>query len=364
MPPEPIAGASAAEQPILWLGMSGFAPQQRSQLEASLGRPSGSPRWRICDFGDADAWWVSGAKVHPMPDGNLKVAAGLPTEHALKLNLSEVDRPVAFAAPPASSEFAPALTFDPASQSSIHAVLLQFENSLRLVRAQFVLGAQIIQRSAELRHGIYHISHRGALLAVLDFREGKAGLSAQLHPVGLHDAQWDKRPIGARDMPESFVRTSLAQLTWAYVRRTDRNLLEARYRAEMIYYRHAPRVPLRWLRDSQLMLLRELSAEPGTLEALRQRTGFAVRHMEHDLSCLYYAGAITTTRAKAATPMATHYESHPPSLGPGMDSLLSGEAHSDYKRDLTVPASLEHKPVPERADYSQGQQASRRRGLM
>ncbi len=271
---------------------------------------------------------------------------------------------MAFALPLATSEFAPPCTFDPASQPSINAVLLQFEISLRMVRAQFVLGEQIIQRGAELRHGIYHISHRGALLAVLDFREGKAGLSAQLHPVGLRDAHWDKRPIGAGNMPESFVRTSLAELTWAYARRTDRNLLEPRYRAETIYYRHAPRVPLRWLRDSQLMLLRELSAEPGTLEALRQRTGLAVRHMEHDLSCLYYAGAITTTLAKAATPMATQGESHPPSVGPEMDSLLSGEGHSHYKRDLTVPASLEHKPVPERADYSQGQQASRPRGLM
>src|SRR5665647_1808563 len=130
MPPEPIAGASAAERPILWLGMLGFAPQQRAQLEASLTRPSGSARWRICDFGDADAWWVNGAKVRLMPDGNLKVAAGLPTEHPIKVNLSEVDRPVAFALPHASSELAPPCTFNPASQPSISAVLLQFEISL------------------------------------------------------------------------------------------------------------------------------------------------------------------------------------------------------------------------------------------
>lgn len=362
MRPDSIANASVTEQPILRLGMLGFDPQQRAQLEVLLTHRSGSARWRSCDLGDADAWWVNGAKVHPMPDGSLKVAAGLPTEHALKLDMSEVDRPVAFALPLASSEFAPPCTFKPASQPSIDAVLLQFENSLRLVRAQFVLGGQIIQRGSELRHGIFQISHRGALLAVLDFREGKAAFSAQLHPVGLLNAHWDKRPIGAGNMPERFVRTSLAELTWAYVRRTDRDLLEPRYRAEMIYYRHAPRVPLRWLRDSQLMLLRELSVEPGTLEALRQRTGFAVRQMEHDLSCLYYAGAITTTRSKAAMTMATRDESHPPSLGPEMDSLLSGEGPSHYKRDVTVPASLEHKPALRGADYPQEQQPSRVEG--
>jgi hypothetical protein len=342
--------------------MLGFAPQQRAQLETSMTLPSGSVRWRISDFGDADAWWVNGSKVRLMPDGTLKVAAGLPSEHALKLDMSEVDRPVAFAVPLTSSDFAPPRTFDPASQPGINSVLLQFEILLRMVRAQFVLGEQIIQRGAELRHGIFHISHRGALLAVLDFREGKAGISAQLHPEGLRDAHWDKRPNGAGNMPEGFVRTSLAELTWAFVRRTDRNLLEPRYRAEMIYYRHAPRVPLRWLHDSQLMLLRELSAEPGTLEALRLRTGFAVRQMEYDLSCLYYAGAITTTLSKAATSMTTHDESHSPWLGPEMDSLLSVDGHSQQKRDLTVPASFEHKPVPVRDDHAQGPRAGRHQG--
>ena len=90
------ASKPTPEQPILWLGMSGFAPEQRPVLEESLTRSPGSPSWRTCAFGDADAWLVNGSKLRVMPDGNLKVAPGLPTERALNLNLSEVDRPVAF----------------------------------------------------------------------------------------------------------------------------------------------------------------------------------------------------------------------------------------------------------------------------
>ena len=331
------------EQPVLWLGMSGFSPPQRLELEAALARAEGTPRWRACAFGDADAWWVNGAKVRLMPDGNLKVAAGLPTEHALSLDLTEVDRPVAFALPLAGDDFEPRCTFDPASLSSIHGVLGQFEQWLWLARAQFVLGAQIVQRGAELRRGIFHLSHGGKLLAVLDFQHGKGAIAPRAQAADLWRAQWLRRPVGAHDLPATFVQATPAQLTWVYVRRTDRDLLPPRYRNETIYYRHVPGVPLRWLRDSQLMLLRELSAECGTVEGLRQRTGLPMAHIEHDLTCLYYANAITTTRTKAAPPVAGRRQDSQPSSGPGLDSLLRNDAHPHYERDLTVPALLEHR---------------------
>lgn len=65
---------ATSEQPILWLGMTGFAPQQRSAVEAFLSRSAQAPDWRTCAFGDADGWWVNGRNVRVLPDGNLKVA--------------------------------------------------------------------------------------------------------------------------------------------------------------------------------------------------------------------------------------------------------------------------------------------------
>ncbi len=344
----------AAEQPILWLGMSGFAPDQRAVLEASLVRLPGMCRWRVSAFGDADAWWVNGAKVRIMPDGNLKVAAGLPTERALNLNLTDVDRPVAFATPLASADFEPRCTFDPVSEPSVHAVLLQFESWLWQVRAQFVLGAQIIERGPQLRHGVYHISHSGKLLAVLDFLRGKAAISPRVHPVDLIEARWAKRPAGAAGLPESFVHLTPGQLAWVYVRRTERDVLPARYRTETIYYRHVPGVPLRWLRDSQLMLLRELSAEPGTMQALRQRTGLSLRDAERDLACLYYAGSITTTRVKGAATASARDDSQPHSVGAGFESVPSGAGLTFTHDDLTAPVLLEPRESHRVPDLAEG----------
>jgi hypothetical protein len=332
----------APEQPILWLGVSGFSPEQRDALEAALARTQELPRWRLGAFGEADAWWVNGEKVRVAPDGNLKVAPGLPNDQALRLDLAEVDRPIAFAAPLGCDDFEPQVLFDPASPPSTQAVLLQFDSWLWLVRAQFVLGAQIIERGAELRHGVYHVSSQGRLLAVLDFAQGKGAVLPRAHPVDLAQARWDRRPAGARDLPETFVRVTPAQLAWTYVSRTDRDLLPRRYREATIYFRHAPGVPIRWLRDSQLNLLRELAADPGTLQGLYQRTGLPLRQLERDLTALYYGYAITTTRAKAAQRSASRYDSVPNSIGPGLDSLLNGDVAS-LPAELTVPAQLEHR---------------------
>ena len=326
------------EQPILWLGMAGFLPQQRRVLETSLVRPDKLVHWRISAFGDADAWWVNGAQVSLLPGGNLRVAAGLPTEHALNLNLSDVDRPVAFALPLAADDFEPRCTFDPVSEPSVQDVLLQFESWLWLTRAQFALGAQIVHRGAELRGGIYHVSHGSRLLAVLDFHHGHAALLPRAHPAELWAARWDRRPVGAHDLPESFVRATPAQLAWTYVRRTERDMLPARYRTGKVYYRQVPGVPLRWLRDSQLLVLRELSVEAATLDRLCQRTGMPLADIEHDLTCLYYAGAVTTTRGKAAEP-AQPRDSQPQSVGAGWDSMLHGGESPLH--DLTAPALLE-----------------------
>lgn len=334
------------EQPILWLGATGFPPRQRALLDASLARTPLLPQWRIGPFGDADAWLVNGANVRVLPDGNLRVAAGVPTEHALHLDLAEVDRPVAFATPLPDADFEPRCTFDVDSRQSIHAALLQFDHWLRLVRAQFVLGARILRQISHLRQGIFHVNHEGRLLAVFDFHEGKAGLLPEAHPVDLWEARWDRRPVGASDLPPGFLQCTPAQFAWAYVRRTDRDLLPPRYASEPIFFRHAPKVPLRWLSDSQLTLLRELSAEPCTLDILRQRTSLPVNQLRRDLACLYYAGSITTTLAKAR-PAIGGADNSPHSSNPCLDSLLDQDnaARAHVTADLTAPAPL-RQPYP------------------
>jgi hypothetical protein len=297
----PTAGAvPLQEQPVFGLGILGFGPEERNSLESALGACPARPGWRICAFAEADAWCVNGARVRVMPDGNLRVAAGLPTEKALRLDLQDVDRPIAFATP-LPADFEPQWHFNLGSPASIEAVLLQFDKWLWQARAQFVLGARIVKAAERGLSGVYHVSHEARLLAVLDFEQGRAAFLPRAHPVALAESRWIRRPSGAHDLPEHFVRSTPAELVWTYARHTERDMLPARYRQRTIYYRRVPRVPLRMLRDSQLLILGELSSSGGvSLDELERRTALPRARLERDVACLYYANAITTEQRNAA----------------------------------------------------------------
>lgn len=339
---------AAAEQPVLWLGMVGFPPAQRTFIETAITRASVACRWRVSAFGDADGWWVNGAKCSIIRGDRLKVAPGLPTEHTLKLELKEVDRPLGFAEPIAPKDLEALCVFDPGSDQSIKEALVQFERWLMRLRNQFVLGALLLKREGDARRGTYHLSHRGNLVAVLDFQQGAAAIAPRAHPADLWAATWEKRPSAAGQAPNGFFKCTITQLAWSYVRRTDRDMLPSRYRSEVIYYRHVPRVPLRWLRDSQLMLLRELSARAGTLQALRERTSLPLDELSHDLACLYYAGSVTTTPETAGQHLVREDSMPGNSVGLWPEGPPSGGMLPPPPRpplDLTAPALLERRPA-------------------
>lgn len=339
----------SSEQPLLCLGLAGFTPEQRERLHLLLGQlPPRGAVWRVGPFAEADAWLVSGEKCRLVAADALKILAGLPTERAVQLDLDEVDRPIAFSLPLASDDFDPKHTFDLSGGASLSAVLQHFESWLRPLRSQFVLGGQLIARENELLPGIYHVSHKGQLLAVMDFHEWRTGILRKADPVDFELAHWDRRPLEAHDIPSHFLRSSVTHLRWIYAQRTERDVLPARYRSRPVYFRHAPAVPMRWIRDSQLILLRELSQAAGDFDALLQRTGLTKAQLTRDLACLYFAGSVTTTPDKAGTATFTGVEDSRAGKSRSALAVAPGTPADPppppvRKRDLTAPAQLGRK---------------------
>lgn len=340
----------SSEQPLLCLGLAGFTPEQRERLHLLLGQlPPRGAVWRVGPFAEADAWLVSGEKCRLVAADTLKILAGLPTERAVQLDLDEVDRPIAFSLPLASDDFDPKHTFDLSGGASLSGVLQHFESWLRPLRSQFVLGGQLIARENELRTGIYHVSHKGQLLAVMDFHEWRIGILRKADPVDFELAHWDRRPLEAHDIPSHFLRSSLTHLRWIYAQRTERDVLPSRYRSKPVYFRHAPAVPMRWIRDSQLILLRELSQAAGDFDTLLQRTGLTHAQLTRDLASLYFAGSVTTTPDKAGTAaFAGGEDSLPGKHRNAQAQALPGAPAGPptlpvRKHDLTAPAQLGRK---------------------
>jgi hypothetical protein len=333
------------ELPVLRLGLVGFSADAQQRLGSVVTKTAFSGMgWELSRFSDADAWWVYGARTQLLGDGTLRIGSGLPGGRSVQLNLAEVDRPIAYSVPLAPRDFDPTLRFDPDSQPSIQDVLHKFEVWLQPLVAQFCLASQLIEHETALGSGVYHVISAGRLLAVVDL-QGEVGV---LPTAGLTDferAMWTARPAAAAEIPEHFVRTSLSQLMWQYAMRTSRDVLPKRYRSGLLYFRRPPRLPQRMLKDSHLLIVRELVAAPASMDDLQQRTGLPAEQLAHDLAALYLVGSITSNPKRAAMGRLPQRRDAPDSVH-SLPSGLNAAAVAGLGRapsrlpDLTAPAPM------------------------
>jgi hypothetical protein len=333
---EPEGEPIDSESPVLRVGLAGFNESQCKDIFLALANPlANEPIWKISPFQLADAWLLCGENSTPANTASqdtLRIAAGLQHDRTLTLNLSEIDRPVAFSLPLASAEIEARLTFDVRSTPSLRAVLGAFEQWLRPLRAKFLLGAQLMARESQLKRVIYHVSCNGQLLAVLDFAGWKIGLLPEATPEQFSGALWETRPSQAHAIPSHFVLSSVEQLRWIFAQHTARNVLPKRYQRQVIYFARTPSVPQTWLQPAHLLLLRELSSRPGTLKELVDRTAIAPEEVARDLACLYFSGSLTTTPDKAASKAFSRTNS----LANGSEEVPSPKGSRKPRAETTI----------------------------
>lgn len=331
-------------RPTFKLGVVGLTAAERQAVQAFLPEHAGSVDWRLAPtFGQADAWLVAGRQVRVLSPTTIAVYPATPTERLLRLDLPEANRPVAFTSPlPAGLEVA--CEVDLADRIQLGAALRRLEHWLTPLRARFALGRDVIRYGELLRHGVFHVFWKERLLAVLDFRNGQGAMASFMAPEMMATAEWRRRPGAANEAPPGFLPMSTRELGWTYVRHCEADLLPPAYRARTLFYRGPARVPIQWLDDAQLLLLRELAQQPGSLAELRQRTGLPAERAERALACLYYASCVTSTPAKAARqPQQPADRAAPASLPSLASELFEGDARfarARPARELTVPAGL------------------------
>lgn len=321
------------EHPVLRLGLAGFSARVQDEIRTAL--PELAPTvqsWQLGDLGDADAWLLNGAGVSRVDGATLKVAAGEATARSLRLRVPDIDRPVAFTLPLALAGLEPGHTVDLHSPDSMTAMLQQFEDELSALTAQLCLASHVVEHHTVIGGGTFDVILDGRVLAVVDMH-GEVGVVPGVGPAHLEGAEWRRRH--SPQLPEGLARASMSQLMWQYCVRTRRDLLPRHYRTGPLYFRRPPRVSNRALRDSHLLLMRELAAGPMSFVALQRSTGLQPAQLAHDLAALYFVGTITANPKRAAPyqvpgrPVDRRDSGHGPgsSLPPEPDSgLTHGEA--------------------------------------
>jgi DNA-binding transcriptional ArsR family regulator len=320
------------EFPILRLGLAGYTAAEEAHLAEAIRAHPREANWQLSRLSDADAWCVNGTRVQVLPDGTLRIAPGLSTNRSIRVNLADLDGPIAFSDPPAALN--PACTFDAASADSIRAMTDMFENALRPTVLQFHLASRLVEDKLPVNSGAFHVSVRGHLAALVSMRSG-AGVSLMISPADLRHAQWSRRPEGADDMPAKFVRIDFSQLMWQYATRTERDCLPAHYRDNRLYLRQPPRLPMQLLNDQVLLLVRELGFTPGRMGELAQRTGIGEPALSRHLGALYMVGSITADPRRAPAPRALQQTGEWSSMFSGA-SVSTGALEADKTVKLSV----------------------------
>ena len=340
------------EVPVLRLGLAGYTEaQQKTAADAVRAAASARCAWELAPFAEADAWWLEGSRTMLMPNQHLRVQPGMPSSRSVQLALADVDRPVAFSLPLTAPGFNPAVTFQLDERAEATRVLQQFAGWMKPTVAQFALAASIGDHQPTLGAGSWEVLRGGDLLAVVDLKHG-AGVLPGATSVDFAEASWCIRSHGDVIIPTEFSRVSVSQLMWQYAQRSGRDLLPPHYRAQPLYFRRPPRLAQRFQRDSHLLVMRELMAQPGlTFADLQQCTGMNETALARCLSALYVVGSITSNPRRANLP-----SSRPPgSAGDSLQSMQQSSFNSVMDTsprtptlpravvyDKTAPAPLKH----------------------
>lgn len=330
----------ALELPLLRLGTAGFSDEQLRLLRTVLAEGAGTAAlWEAGPMDGADAWWINGARTQSLGADLLRVAPGIAGGRSIQISMGDVDRPLAFARP-LPNGFEALHAFDLAAPSGMKTVLRQFEAWLAPLMAQFCLASHIVDHQAALGAGQFELCLGTQVLAMVDM-QGEVAVRSTLGPGDFEDTWW--RRSTSAPVPEHFARTSLAQLMWQYTARTCRDLLPKRYRSCLLYFRRAPRLPHRLVKDSHLLIMRELMLAPATFEELQQRCGFPAARLSRELASLYFVGSITSNPKRAAriAPRTTGLDTGP--MQSQLDSFVPSELPASRRpasKDLTAPAPL------------------------
>jgi len=253
----------------------------------------------------------------------------------IRLDLRESERPIAFSLP-LTAALQSIATFDLQSHASIGQVLTRFEGWLRPLTVQMCLASHITQENLDLSNGVFHVTFKGRLLAVVS-RSG-AGVLPIADPADLADATWARRPVFADEIPRHFLRIGFPQLMWQYAMRTARDVLPVRFRTGLIYWRAPPQLPHRLLTDSHLLIARELAHAPATFRELGQRTQLTEPLLARNLAALYVVGAITTNRRRATADGAAPQPGSEKRIAKGNTVSPAEPLHAEFMADATAPA--------------------------
>jgi len=280
----------------LGVGFLGFSPEVASRLIDWTGEKRREDcGWFVAPPEQADVWCIDGRSVTSLrPDGfsiTTEATGGRPVDFHFK------DAPPLLAVASRSpGSFQGAVPFDAQEKTSAVTAFRTLEARLAPLRCEYALGGALVWHQDDLlASGVYHLVYHGRLLGVADLRRRVVGFPLMAVPADLIRADWNKRPDGAGEVPESFIVRTPSELLWTYAVRTRTDILPTRYRRKPIFFRGLPRISIDRLGGMHVKVMALLQAGPMTLAQMVHALGGSERSVTRWLAALHAVGVVSTT---------------------------------------------------------------------
>jgi hypothetical protein len=327
---------SNMHHPQLNLGLLGFTPEQRAQVQsyvaqntaqAAAGAPDDggepvfkNPVWQITGFREANALLLNTGHARADDAQIVRFSSGTHSADALGVRLTELAVPYALCggvSPPIdvlATRSAPRVALE--DERSVVLALQHFEAALRPLRTVYALAQELIQRRSELdnKH-TYHLMRRGTLDVIVDVPQRRVLVRDGLRPFDLDEAAWQPRPMSANSLPMGFSVWMLEEVAWIHALHCHAFNLPGRYRRKPLHLRRMPRVRASLIYPRHADLLEALGKEGCDYDSLVALHPEHADQLKRDLYALYVCRAITTnpdgvtmsdSPASSQPPQSTH----------------------------------------------------------
>jgi hypothetical protein len=333
--------------PQLNLGLLGFTPEQRAQVQsyvtqnsaqASSGLPADGgkpvakhPVWQITGFREANALLLNTAHAHVDNAQIVRFNQGTLNADALGVRLTELTVPYALCG--GVSPQIEALTIHSAlrvalgDERSVVLALQHFEAALRPLRTVYALAQELIERRPELdnKH-TYHLLRKGTLDVIVDVPQRRVLVRDGLRPFDLDEAAWQPRPMSANSLPMGFSVWMLEEVAWIHAMHCHAFDLPGRYRRKSLYLRRMPRVRSSLIYPRHADLLEALGKEPCSYDDVMALFPEQAEYLKRDLYALYVSRSITTN-PDGVTMSDSPASSQPPQSTHGVKHSAQGDFH-------------------------------------
>lgn len=190
--------------------------------------------------------------------------------------------------------------FELLRQVSLQQNLKSFDQLDMKTRVLARLGGLLVMYREDFHNRLYHFMAEEQLIAVLDRAKGKLLIKNPLHAMDCSNIAMHEVQRSQPSADDDFERVSVQDAVWLYARHDPEAALDlpSDVGRAWLQLRKLPKVSPRLIYDTDLAMMRALSARPQRFDDVREKTKLPTQLLQlRALTCLYLTRCLSVSES-------------------------------------------------------------------